>query len=152
MTEEVKPAEPKKGPFKYRAIRKGQLNRPFKVVEEGEVFTSPVELKGSWFQDADLPLPKKSSIIVPYMKIDGRVQRPENITAEKQDFAPRGSNRAMAQDQLTKGVPPVPVSPAYKDQMEAVIAGEKARDAAAEKPKAEGETTKPAGTGNQSVI
>ena len=35
--------------FTYRATKNGTLSNPYRLIETGGVFTSPVEMKGSWF-------------------------------------------------------------------------------------------------------
>ena len=131
--------------FRYRATRKGTLSRPFRFIEEGQEFSSPVEMKGSWFVPADQPIAPKSDVLVPYMKIDGRVQRP--------DFGP--VTPQLAQEQKTKGVPPVPKDPQYEAGMKGVLKVEAAL-AKSLKPQPEKEEVKEdggdAGTGNQDVL
>lgn len=120
--------------YRYRAIAKGVLSVPrYRFVEEGEIVESSFPLKGKWLIDADAPVPKKSDILVPYMKINGKVQRPNFDEAPIETVRP-GSAKPV-------------VDPVYDRALEGLKKAEGIVDDAAKKKKEGG-----AGTGNQDVL
>ena len=140
--------------YEYRAIGKGTLSRPYKFFDEGEVVRSKVELTHPALVPIDTPVAKKSNIIVPYMTIDGRKQRP--------DYSDEGVFTVLANegvDGKSKGVPPTPANPVYEQAMAGVKRMEQLIDSASTPvtvdpnpaPAAEKETSE-AGTGNQDVL
>lgn len=134
--------------FKYRATGKGTLSRPYRYFKEGEIILSPERLDHPCLVDADTPLRKPSDIIVPYMTINGRKQRPDYADARP----------VHATELAQKGVPTVQDKQYERGmegvkRLEAIMDGKVAEVAAPEADEeADNKNDGGAGTGNQEVI
>lgn len=130
--------------FRYRAIKKGTLSNPYRLIEEGELFDSDIPLKASWIIPADAKVPEKPKILVPFMKIDGRVGIPKSEAVEVIDV-PKPA-KVTVND--------IPVPKDYQHQIDTLNKFEAKSEAAAEiaPPVASDVTGDDAGTGNQEVL
>lgn len=130
--------------FRYRATNKGTLSNPYRLVSEGEIIESAVPLKASWLIPADAKVPEKPSILVPYMKIDGRVGIPKETTVEVSDV-PKPAKATVNDIHVPKD---------YQHQIDTMNKFEAKTEAAAEiaPPIASNNTGDDAGTGNQEVL
>ena len=139
--------------YEYRAVGKGTLSRPYRFFDEGDVIKSKVELNHPALVPIDTPVAKKSDVIVPYMTIDGRKQRP--------DYSDEGVFTVLANEGVqgkSKGVPPTVANPVYEQAMAGIKRMEQLIDNATPvtvdpnpAPAADKETAE-AGTGNQDVL
>lgn len=135
--------------YKYRAIAKGTLSRPYRFFKEGDIIQSFDPLEHPALVDADTPMKKRSDIIVPYMTIDGRKQRPDYA-----DAAPK-----HATELPNKGVPSISDKQYERGmegvrRLEAIMDGTAApaTDKPAVDPEVDNKTSGGSGTGNQDVI
>lgn len=137
----------------YRAISKGTLSRPYRFFNVGDIIRSPVEIDHPALIPASQPVPRKSDILVPYMTIDGRKQRPDYGAAAPTLAQEHGKGRS-------KGVVPAIKDKQYERGMDGVkrletmleAGSTPVADAAGNEPAGDGEKTGGKGTGNQEVI
>ena len=136
--------------YEYRAIAKGAIERPFRFFVEDDIITSYVPIEHPALVDASLPKPRPTSdVIVPYMTINGRKQRPDY---EVNNVIPQ-----HATELANKGVPTI--TDEHYDRgmegvkrMEAIFDGKEKAATPAVNPEADFNTGGVSGTGNQDVI
>jgi len=142
--------------FKYRATGKGTLSRPYRFFKEGDIITSLVPLEHPALVDAATPIKQKSDILVPYMTINGRKQRPDYADARPK-HATELSNRGVptiSDKQYERGMDGVK---RFEKIMDGAEDAAKAAQAAqptvpAVDPEVDNKNDGGAGTGNQDVI